>query len=119
MANGKPMQVEDRYVNPKLAPDYMDADFGKMTPNNHLMEVAPLSEVEHVIDAIMPTAQVQKLLEITNLEPCLQLSRRTWSNTWEGNQVVSTARLIYPGKDHSFGTRFTFNADKSGENRSA
>ena len=40
--NGVPIQVEDRWVNPLCAPDYMEQDFASITPNEYLMKAAPL-----------------------------------------------------------------------------
>src|SRR3546814_10186354 len=52
-ADGVPLQVEDRYVNPDTAPGYLDADFETETPNEFLMRAAPATEVEHIVEAIM------------------------------------------------------------------
>jgi GntR family histidine utilization transcriptional repressor len=91
--NGVPVQIEDRFVNPAAAPDYLSQDFAILTPNAYLTAAAPLSGSEHVVEAAMPQAWECKLLTILKSEPCLAIRRRTWSS----RQVVSTARLIYPG----------------------
>src|SRR6478752_1312420 len=41
--NGVPVQIEDRFVNPATAPDYLDQDFTSLTPNAYLTAAAPLS----------------------------------------------------------------------------
>jgi GntR family histidine utilization transcriptional repressor len=107
MADGQPIQIEDRFVNPSAVPDYLSIDFRSVTPNEHLTKMAPPTEVEHIVEAVMPEPRVRKLLRIPADEPCLQLRRRTWS----GARVVAAARLIYPGRTHCFGTRFAFRAD--------
>ena len=38
-----PIQLEDRYVNVRLAPDYLKQDFTQHTPYEYLTRVAPLS----------------------------------------------------------------------------
>ncbi|NNH61721.1 histidine utilization repressor [Rhizobium laguerreae] len=91
--NGVPVQIEDRFVHPKAAPEYLDQDFSTLTPNAYLTAAAPLSGSEHVVEAAMPQAWECKLLTIMKTEPCLTIRRRTWS----AKQVVSTARLVYPG----------------------
>jgi GntR family histidine utilization transcriptional repressor len=91
--NGVPVQIEDRFVNPGAAPDYLQQNFGDMTPNAYLTMAAPLSGAEHIVEATMPRAWECKLLTILNTEPCLMIRRRTWS----AKQVVSAARLVYPG----------------------
>ena len=91
--NGTPVQIEDRHVNPAFAPGYLKQNFTKTTPYEYLTGLGPLDAAEHVIEAILPNAQVQRLLQIRATEPCLVLTRRTWSN----GIVVSRARLIHPG----------------------
>lgn len=107
MADGKPVQVEDRYVNQKLAPDYMSLDFERETPNEHLMRAAPPSEIEHIVEAVNPASSFRSLLKLAEDVPCLQLWRRTWC----GGEVVTVARLLYPGNSRRFGTRFKYQND--------
>jgi GntR family histidine utilization transcriptional repressor len=107
LADGVPLQVEDRFVNPATAPDYMTIDFTRHTPNEILMQAAPATEVEHIVEAAMPDARIRKLLKMVAAEPCLRLRRRTWS----GTQIVSAATLWYPGHAHRFATRFSYRAD--------
>jgi GntR family histidine utilization transcriptional repressor len=91
--NGVPVQIEDRLVNPEAAPAYLEQDFSDTTPNAYLTMAAPLSGSEHVVEAAMPQPWECKLLTILPTEPCLTIRRRTWS----AKQIVSVARLIYPG----------------------
>jgi len=107
-ADDEAVQVEDRYVNPICAPDYLQVDFSSTTPNEHLMKVAPVSEVEHIVEAVLPKRNTLKLLEISANEPCLVLHRRTWS---EGH-VASTADLIHPGSKFRIGTRFDYRSGR-------
>ncbi|PJI41930.1 histidine utilization repressor [Ferrovibrio sp.] len=107
MADGIPLQVEDRFVNPATAPGYLDVDFTIQTPNEFLMRSAPATEVEHIVEAAMADARIRKLLKMSASEPCLRLRRRTWA----GAQIVSSAVLWYPGHAHRFTTRFSYRAD--------
>jgi GntR family transcriptional regulator, histidine utilization repressor len=92
--NDVPIQVEDRFVNPAAAPDYLKEDFTRITPNQHLMSVhPPLSVVEETIEAALPTKAVREWLEIDAREPCLIVRRRTWS----GRLAVTQATLTHPG----------------------
>lgn len=100
--NATPVQLEDRYVNPAVAPDYLEIDFTRITPNEYLMQAAPLLEVEHILEAIQPGRDAQELLNIPPGEPCLLLHRRTWS----GGQVASRAWLTHPGSRYQLGARF-------------
>lgn len=100
--NDSPVQLEDRYVLPKLAPDYMNVDFSRTTPYDYLSKVAPLQEVEHLLRAVMPDVRTRKLLAMPSDEPCLLMIRRTWT----AGQLASIARLYYPGTRYEMSGRF-------------
>jgi len=100
--NDIPVQIEDRFVNALVAPDYLKQDFTLQTPYAYLNQVAPLTEGEHVVEAILAEASECKLLQIEKGEPCLLIRRRTWS----GRQPVTAARLIHPGSRHRLEGRF-------------
>ncbi|WP_163835158.1 histidine utilization repressor [Spartinivicinus ruber] len=93
LENDLPLQVEERYVNSTAVPDYLEQDFTEITPNEYLTKHCPLSEAEHVVEAIMPEETTQQLLHIESAEPCLLVNRRTWSS----GQLISVAKLIHPG----------------------
>jgi GntR family transcriptional regulator, histidine utilization repressor len=100
--NDRPVQLEERYVLPKLAPDYLTIDFSQTTPFDYLSKVAPLQEAEHLLRAVMPDARTRKLLAMKRDEPCLLMIRRTWSV----GQIASVARLYYPGSRYELSGRF-------------
>ena len=97
-----PVQLSDRYVNPSVAPEYLQQDFTRITPSQYLLGIAPVQEVEHIIEAIMPDKECRRLLKIKSREPCLLIHRRTWSF----GQVATKSRLIYPGSRYRLGGRF-------------
>ncbi|MDH6232242.1 GntR family histidine utilization transcriptional repressor [Mesorhizobium soli] len=99
--NGKPLQIEDRYVNPRFSPDYLEQDFTKITPHAHLMATGPLEEIEHIIQAVPVDEVSRKLLEMQSGEPLLLLRRRTWSR----GMIASSARLLHPGSRFSLAGR--------------
>ena len=102
LENDVPMQLEDRYVDPRLAKDYLVQDFSTITPYVYLSEVAPISEAEHVIEAVLARPHARKLLKIPAKEPCICLQRRTWSD----GKLVSLAYLVYPGSRYRLSGRF-------------
>ncbi|MCL1095469.1 histidine utilization repressor [Shewanella kaireitica] len=102
---GTPLQLEERFVNPKLVPEYLAQDFIKQTPHEYLSMVAPLTEAKHTIEAKMADDAQLALLNIEASEPCLQITRRTWSR----QGVVSFARLVHPGSRFRLGGHLTFN----------
>ena len=87
------IQLENRFVVPAEAPEYLAQDFTTITPHSYLSSIAPLGRGEHVVEAVLPTADQQRLLGVGPVEPCLMIRRRTWSH----DRLVSAARLLYPG----------------------
>lgn len=100
--NGVPIQYEDRYVNPAVAPRYLDTDFTQTTPTHHLLAEAPLTEASYSIEACLPTAEQARLLHIETSEACLSMMRRTVS----GHEVASVVWLVYPGSRYRFSGAF-------------
>ena len=100
--NGLPLQLEDRHVNPAIAPDYLRQDFTSLTPNAYLMQVAPLQDVEHTVQAAATEAHVARLLQMDGGEPCLVLRRRTWTR----GVVASVVTLIHPASRFELHGRF-------------
>lgn len=91
--NSIPIQLEQRYVLRDFAPDCLDQDFTATTPSAYLSGISPLQEAEHVVRAAMPDHETRSSLDMEEGEPCLVVSRRTWSH----GRPVSFARLYHPG----------------------
>jgi GntR family transcriptional regulator, histidine utilization repressor len=91
--NGVPLQCEDRYVNPACAPAYLEQEFARTTPTHYLFEVTDLWRAQYSIESSRPTAQEATLLGIAADEPCLVVTRRTFTR----NAAITIARLVHPG----------------------
>ncbi len=100
--NDVPIQLEDRWVNPEVAPDYMQQDFSAITPNEYLMAAAPLQGVHYSIEALSPPREIAEMLHIRTKEPCLVLKRRTLSK----GQAASFATMWHPGSRYQFAGSF-------------
>lgn len=100
LENAVLIQRESRYVNPTLAPDYLQQDFRQFTPSAYLSQVAPLTEADQSVEAILPTSEIADQLGIEPQLPCLRISRRTFSQ----RGVVSLAELIHPGDRYRLGS---------------
>lgn len=99
--NGQPLQFAERYVNAAIVPDYIKQDFSVTTPSQYLSELFPLSEIEHIVEAVLPTSLEQDALNISAETACLLVKRRTWS----GNNLISYARLVHPGNLYRLSSR--------------
>lgn len=102
LENDQPVQYEERWVNPALAPDYLEQDFAQITPNEYLVRVAPLQRVEYRIEATLPSAAICQDLAMARGEPALLLHRRTWSL----GTIAAVANLWHPGNRYQFTGHF-------------
>ena len=101
--NGLPLQWERRHVAAQLAPTYLQQDFTGITPSAYLSEVAPLTEADQTVEAVLPEAEVARALEMAPGEPCLKVIRRTFSH----RGVVSLAELMHPGDRYRLGSHIS------------
>lgn len=100
--DGVPVQLEDRYVNPRMAPEFLRQDFTRELPSEYLVKHVPYDEIEHVVDAILPTPAQAEMLQMPASEPCLMLTRRTWS----AGVPVTLVRCLHPAQRYRLGSRF-------------
>lgn len=100
--DGLPVELEDRYVNPACVPRFLDQSFETQPPAEYLLDAIPAGEIEHIVDAVLPTGAEAQLLKLGRNEPCLLLTRRTWAS----NSSVTLARLLHPASRYRLGCRF-------------
>jgi GntR family histidine utilization transcriptional repressor len=98
-SSGDRVQLEERWINPLVAPDYVHQDFTKMTTHHYLATVAPTSELDQSVHAVLPRSAEMPILEVDGATPCLLILQRIWS----GRAIVSTNRMVSPGNRHSLG----------------
>jgi len=102
LEDGVPVQLEDRYVNPRVVPDFLDQDLAAMPPSEYLVRHVPFDQIEHLVDAVLPTALQALRLSMPAAEPCLLLTRRTWTRT----VPVTLVRCLHPASRYRLGSRF-------------
>jgi GntR family histidine utilization transcriptional repressor len=98
-----PIQLEERFVLASAAPDYGKMDFTQTTPNEYLTRTAPLERVEHRVRAELPDAQTHSMLGLSDGEPVLRMTRRTWSQA----RLVSHTWLTHPGSRFELSAAFS------------
>jgi GntR family histidine utilization transcriptional repressor len=101
--NNVPIQLGCRYTNPEIAPDFLKQDFNQITVSEFLLSIAPVSAVEHIVEALIPEPWIRDLLEINGSEPCLALHRKTWV----GDKVATSSTFYSPGSRYTLGGKFT------------
>jgi GntR family histidine utilization transcriptional repressor len=101
-ANDVPVQLEDRYVSPVFAPDFLKQDFVSRSTTDYLQAIAVATEALLVIEAQMPDAQTRRLLQISRSEPCLVVMRRTRVH----DLVTTYTRFFHPGSRHRIASHY-------------
>ncbi|MFV0283667.1 MAG: histidine utilization repressor [Castellaniella sp.] len=91
--NAEPIQLEDRVVDARRLPDYLQQDWTRTTPNEYLMRAAPEPTGRYTIEVKLPPPGVAEPLDIPVEQPCLVLDRTTFS----GGTFASQAVMWYPG----------------------
>jgi GntR family histidine utilization transcriptional repressor len=107
--NDTPVQLEERYVNPQVVPDYLAQDFAAVPPSEYLVRHVPFDQIEHVVDAVLPTPEQAGHLAMAPADPCLLLTRRTWTR----NIPVTWVRCLHPASRYSLGSRFRADGNPS------
>lgn len=100
--NGLPVQLEERYVNPLVVPDFLNGNLATTPPSVYLVRNVPFDQIEHLVDAVLPTAEQAAHLTMATTEPCLLLTRRTWTR----GAPVTLARCLHPASRYRLGSRF-------------
>jgi GntR family histidine utilization transcriptional repressor len=101
--NNVPIQLGCRYTNPEIAPNFLKQDFNQITVSEFLLSIAPVTAVEHIVEALIPEPWIRDLLEINGSEPCLALHRKTWV----GDKVATSSIFYSPGSRYTLGGKFT------------
>jgi GntR family histidine utilization transcriptional repressor len=101
-ANGEIVEYEQRWINLALLPQAARADFSERGPGGWLLRAAPWTEAEHTVSAVNASPELARKLGVPVNAALLILERRTF----QGEDVVTYARLIHPGTRHSMTERF-------------
>jgi GntR family histidine utilization transcriptional repressor len=107
--NGVPIQLGSRYINPLIAPEYLEQDFTKVNVSEYLLQHAPVNKIEHIVEALIPDPWIRELLDIGSFEPCLVLHRKTWTEAL----TATFSTFYYPGSRYTLGGKFL--PDNSGK----
>ena len=95
-SGGVAIAIEDRLVNPAIAPDFLQVDFAVTSAFAHLSGCAPFPDGSHVIRAVQASEMDIHLLNLKSGEPCLEIERTTWIES----AVVTHVKLRYSGSTY-------------------
>ena len=97
--DGRPFQVEDRWINPHAAPGLETVDIWQMNANEWLVRNVPYLRAELTFSAENADRRDARLLQTEPGQALLVMHRTTWNDLGP----VTTVRLTFrPG--HRFGT---------------
>ena len=109
LEDGVPVQLEDRYVSPRVVPQYLDQDLSATPPSEYLVRHVPFDQIEHLVDAVLPTTDQAARLTMEAADPCLLLTRRTWTR----GVPVTVVRCLHPASRYRLGSRFRADGNPS------
>lgn len=100
-ANGRPYQLEDRWINATALPQVQDEGFEAIGPNEWLVTTVPFSDVEISFQAVAAEGAVVQHLDHRPGEPVFCVERTTW---WQGAAMTFVTLSYRPG--HRMTTRY-------------
>lgn len=92
--DGRPYQLEDRWINPRAVPGLEQVDFRQVNANEWLVRNAPYLRAELAFSAANADAREARLLQTRRGQALLILQRSTWNDAGP----ITTVRLAcHPG----------------------
>lgn len=100
-ADGRPYQLEDRWISLAAVPAAVSETFETTSPNEWLLREVPYTSAEHVFLAAQPSADEQRDLDLETGEPVFVIERTTWLE----DQPVTHVRMVHPASSFRLVTR--------------
>ena len=98
VADGQPIQFEERWVDAKKVPHFIDQDFTVVNTSDYLVAKIPLESGSYTIRALAAPNEVADALQIAPQSPTLVLRRQTYS----AGQVVTFVKMWHAGDRYQF-----------------
>ena len=102
LADGKPLALERRLINPAAVPETLAVDFGAHAPGSWLLQNVSWTRGQHRISAVAATADEAELLKVLAGTACLVIDRRTW----RGEVPITWVRQMFLGDAYDLIARF-------------
>ncbi|MBH0006240.1 UTRA domain-containing protein [Psychrobacter sp. SWN149] len=97
-ADGQPIQFEERWVDAKKVPKFIDQDFSVVNTSDYLIAKSPLERGSYTIRALAAPDEIARFLQIAPQSPTLVLRRQTYS----AGQVVTFVKMWHAGDRYQF-----------------
>lgn len=92
--DGRPYQLEDRWIHPGTVPNAADQDFSERSANEWLVREVPYSQAEHVLSAAAASEEEAAALQVAPGAPVFVIERSTWID----GAAVTRVRLVHPAE---------------------
>ncbi len=102
LADGKPLALERRLINPEAVPETLNVDFSIHAPGSWLLQNVSWTRGEHRISAVAVTAEEAAILKVPTGTACLVIDRQTW----RGDQQITWVRQKFLGDAYDLIARF-------------
>ena len=97
-ADGEPIQFEERWVDAKKVPEFIEQDFSVVNTSDYLIAKSPLERGSYTIRALAAPDEIADFLQIAPQSPTLVLRRQTYS----AGQVVTFVKMWHAGDRYQF-----------------
>ncbi|SBV36142.1 Histidine utilization repressor [uncultured Stenotrophomonas sp.] len=102
LADGRPLALERRLINPEAVPETLDVDFSRHAPGSWLLQNVSWTRGQHRISAVAADAGEAALLQVPPGTACLVIDRQTWL----GEQPITWVRQMFLGDAYDLVARF-------------
>lgn len=97
-ADGQPIQFEERWVDAKKVPKFIEQDFSVVNTSDYLIAKSPLERGSYTIRALAAPDEIATALQIAPQSPTLVLCRQTYS----AGQVLTFVKMWHAGDRYQF-----------------
>ncbi|MGP9688157.1 UTRA domain-containing protein [Psychrobacter sp. AOP22-C1-C5] len=97
-ADGEPIQFEERWVDAKKVPKFIEQDFSVVNTSDYLIAKSPLERGSYTIRALAAPNKIAEFLQVAPQSPTLVLCRQTYS----AGQVVTFVKMWHAGDRYQF-----------------
>ncbi len=94
-----PIQYEKRWVDAELVPEFSEQDFSRVNTSDYLIHTVPLVKGHYSVQALHPTADIAKRLNMATTQAALLLTRYTYSSN---NHIVTYVQMWHNGNHFQF-----------------
>ena len=97
-ADGQQIQFEERWVDAKKVPQFLEQDFSVVNTSDYLIAKSPLERGSYTIRAVAAPDEIASALQVAPQSPTLVLRRQTYS----AGRVLTFVKMWHAGDRYQF-----------------